>query len=179
MRSKRFRGGVVWMVVLFMLLIWPSIQVYNLFSPKIEASDPLKMLYEVAQFQMNLLKGSMQEAERIHTTDQLQKLKLVAYSAAFAHERLVRAVGKAKMPELSSLHKVVEMITLLQLNGDRPLTDSEKERISTSADAANRLYDSYALIYTSSGQWIASKREELISADKELMSVLDSYFAPQ
>ncbi|MBG9734527.1 S-adenosylmethionine decarboxylase [Paenibacillus alvei] len=179
MRPKRFRSGVVWMVVLFMLLIWPSIQVYNFLSPKIEASDPLKMLYEVVQFQMNLLKGSMQEAKRVHTTDQLQKLKLVAYSAAFAHERLVRAVGKDKLPELSSMNKVVEMITLLQLNGDRPLADSEKEVISTFADAANKLVDSYALIYNSSGHWIASQRKELILADKELISVLDSYFAPQ
>jgi hypothetical protein len=179
MRPRRFRGGIVWMVVLFMLLIWPSIQVYNLLLPKAGASDPLKMLYEVAQFQTNLLKGSLQEAARYDSTEPLQKLKLVAYSAAFAHERLVRAVGKKQLPELPSLNKVVETITLMQLNGDRPLTDSEKEMISMSAEAMTRLYDSYALVYNSSGGWVASKHEELVSADKDLKGVLDSYFTPK
>lgn len=167
------------MVILFMLLIWPSIQLYHVLSPKTEASDPLNMLYEVAQFQMNMLKGSIQEAKRYNSTETLQKVKLVAYSASFAHERLVRAVGAEKLPELPSISRFVEFITLLQLNGDRPLSDGEKELINAFADAIAKMYDSYSHAYHSSGQWVASKLDELKTLDQQISNVMNTYFSPK
>ncbi|WP_237728565.1 S-adenosylmethionine decarboxylase [Paenibacillus sp. OSY-SE] len=178
MRPKRFRAGAVLPVLLFILLIWPAYQLYGLLQPHSSTENPMIMLYEVAHFQMNLLNGSMQEAKRYDTATPLNKVKLVAYSTVYTHERLVKAVGAKKLTSLAGLSRFVEFVTVLQMSGERQLTDTEKEILGNAADHIATMYESYAHLFNASGQIISSKNDELQSAEQQLISALDRYLKP-
>lgn len=126
MRPRQFRTGPILAVLLFLLVLWPAMQLYGMLKPSHTSSDPLAMLYEVAQFQISLWQGTMQEAKRYESTAPLNKVKLVAYSANYTHDRLVRAVGGDRLAPLPGLSRFVEFITVLQISGDRQLTDLER-----------------------------------------------------
>ncbi|WP_042227326.1 hypothetical protein [Paenibacillus popilliae] len=179
MRRRQFRSGPVLAVLLFLLVLWPAMQLYGMLKPSSAGSDPLSMLYEVAQFQISLWQGTMQEAKRYESTAPLNKVKLVAYSAGYAHERLVRAVGGDRLAPLPGLRRFVEFITVLQISGDRLLTDLEQKVLEQAAAIAAQLSDSYAGLFHSSGKIIGSRNEALQAADQRLDETLERYFQPE
>ncbi|WP_240463707.1 S-adenosylmethionine decarboxylase [Paenibacillus apiarius] len=178
MKTKRFRAGAVLPVLLFILLIWPAYQLYGLLHPHAGKENPMIMLYEVAHFQMNLLNGAMQEAKRYDTATPLNKVKLIAYSTVYTHERLVKAVGAKKLASLSGLNRFVEFVTVLQMSGERQLTDTEQEILGNAADHIATMYESYGHLVNSSGQIISSKNDELHEAEQQLHAALDRYLNP-
>ncbi|MBG9793044.1 S-adenosylmethionine decarboxylase [Paenibacillus dendritiformis] len=179
MRPRQFRTGPVMAVLLFLLVLWPAMQLYGMLKSSHTSSDPLSMLYEVAQFQISLWQGTMQEAKRYESTAPLNKVKLVAYSAGYTHERLVRAVGEDRLAPLPGLSRFVEFITVLQISGDRQLTDLEREVLEQAAAIAPQLSDSYAGLFSSSGKIIGSKNEAVQAADQRLSETLERYFHPE
>lgn len=170
-RKTGWRKLGVWMI-LAVLIGWPLYRIYGYLSQSASSYDATLLLYQVAQFQVELLNSSLSEASKAGTTDELDSLRVTAYSANFAHERLVMAVGKERIANLHSIQQLVQAVIRLQIGGDRALKPEEKEAFVQAEKLFKPMYEGYGKLLTSSGKPVSSQNDKLKKLDAELDELL-------
>jgi len=141
---RRSTRTFLWTAVIVIALV-TLIQWIGTMTRQETAADPMRMLYEVSQLQVELLSSFVGEAAESETTADLNALKQAAYSADYTHRRLVLAGGK-DWPELASLSGLMDVIVRLQIGGDRRLSEEEKQLFETIAPHFNELQAAYATL---------------------------------
>ena len=141
---RRGARTLLWTAVMLLALV-TLIQWIGTMTRKEAAADPLRMLYEVSQLQVELLSSFVGEAAQAGSTAELNALKQAAYSADYTHKRLVMAGGKS-WPELASISELMDVIVRLQIGGDRRLSEEEKQLFRTIAPHFNELQAAYAAL---------------------------------
>jgi hypothetical protein len=129
------------------------------------------LLYQVSQFQMELLANAVSEAEKAKDTGQLDALKQAAYSANFTHERLVMAEGE-QLSELASMQQVLQYIVRLQIAGKRALKPEEAETLQAVGKLYQTMSEDYAKLMSSGGGVISSQNDKLKKTDKMIVEQL-------
>lgn len=172
------RGKPLIVVIVVLLIVWPAYQIYAFLTPGAQKADAQRMLYEVSLFQMGIVNSSLNESVHSRVTKELDSLKLAVYSAAYTHERLVKTVGGGRLQSLSSLNKMVEFITALQIGGDRPVSDQERQTLLTFQRQFGDMLGAYGQLFSSGGQVVASKNNTLTKTDAELAKLLDEQLSP-
>lgn len=156
-----------------LLLVVLVVQGYRMMRPQSEHEDASRMLYEVSLFQMQVLNTSLLDAADSGGTNDLNALKLAAYSAAYTHDRLVNAVGKDKLYALPAIGGLVDAITSWQIGGNRPLREEEKELLKEYSGIFSGAVQSYQQLLSDGGQVISSKNDDLKKAGKQLADLID------
>ncbi|OPA80326.1 hypothetical protein BVG16_06220 [Paenibacillus selenitireducens] len=176
--SGRGKGKLFIFVLLFLLIVWPSYQLYQVFGGSDHREDAGRMLYEVALFQMGLVQSSLTEVASMSNTGQLDAVKLAVYSANYTHDRLVLAYGKDKLKPLDAFNKMLEFITSAQIAGYRPLHAEEKQMLQEVKKLFGELYEAYAQLITSNGHVISSEAVIVSKANDSMMKVLEQQLKP-
>lgn len=172
MRKKPWGAAVLILLAGWMVLL-PLWQLADWAKIKREKGDAVQQLYEVAQFQMELLGSTMNEAAAVKTSGQLNEWKRAAYSAAFTHERLVTAsAGEALPGKLESMEMLLQWIMRVQLGGERPLKPEELELMKEVAKRYKALFEAYGRLRDKDGDPVSAAAGELTRADRELADVL-------
>lgn len=169
-RASLRKIGIGFMLVL--LVGWPLYRIYGYLSDTRETQDASVLLYQVAQFQIELLNSSLAKASGAGDTGELDALRLSAYSANYTHERLVQAVGEGKLAPLHSLEQLVSSVLRLQIGGKRALRPEEKEALEQAAKLFKDIYEGYGKLLSSSGKPISSQNDKLSKVDAELSELL-------
>jgi len=125
--------------------------------PTVKQEDAGKMLFEVTYFQMEVLNTSLMDALKVSYTDDLNALKLAAYSAQYSHERMVRAYGTGNLQSLSALGQLLDMITKSQIGGNRPLTDNERDLLTQYSTNFAELLPAYSALLDINNRIAASQ----------------------
>ncbi|GIO66123.1 S-adenosylmethionine decarboxylase [Paenibacillus sp. FSL M7-1455] len=172
MRRRNARD-LLFMGLTALLLLVLVIQGYRMMRPQTEHADAERMLYEVALFQMQVLNTSLLDAADSGGTNDLNALKLAAYSAAFTHDRLVNAVGKDRLYAFPAIGGLVDAITSWQIGGNRPLREEEKELLKEYSGIFSGAVQSYQQLLSDGGQVISSKNDDLKKAGKQLADLID------
>ncbi|CAM3083286.1 hypothetical protein PASE110613_15805 [Paenibacillus sediminis] len=137
-----------------------------------DGEDPKQMLFEVTLLQMNILNSSLNEAVKAEHTDELNELKLAAYTAKYTHDRFARTFAEGQLDELSGLSKLVAYITSLQIGGERSMTSEEQNVIHEAASVFSKMLPVYTDLLSSNDHIISSKEEELAIFAKELDTIV-------
>jgi hypothetical protein len=151
------------------IAVVPIYQLYGLLREQNQA-DANRLLYEVSLFQLDLLVRFMNETGQYHGTEELDPLKLAAYSAGFAHDRLVAAT-KGRLEPLAGFDRIVHYITGLQIGGRRLLTEKERELFAEAQEPLHRLYEAYGQAVNKRGDVISSMNGKLAEADRQLVAL--------
>ncbi|MDF2723696.1 MAG: hypothetical protein K0Q59_3371 [Paenibacillus sp.] len=170
-RKAGWRKFGIW-IVLLLLIGWPIYRIYGYMSVRSETYDASQLLFQVAQFQIELLNSGLAESAKAQDTKELDALRLSAYSANFTHERLVLAVGANKLTALHSLDQLVQYVLRLQIGGERALRADEKETLSKAAAMFKDIYEGYGKLLTGSGRPVSSQSDKLAKIDEELTEML-------
>ncbi|MEC0241602.1 hypothetical protein P4H66_17425 [Paenibacillus dokdonensis] len=171
MRRRRSRDLLFAGLILLLLTILVY-QGYRMMRPQAGHADAEKMLYEVSLFQMQVLNTSLMDASDSENTSQLNALKLAAYSAAFAHDRLVNSLGKDKVYSFSAIGDLVDALTTWQIGGNRPLSEVERELLVKYSELFSGAVSSYQQLLSESGHVISSKNDELEKTGKQLATLI-------
>ncbi|TNJ66477.1 hypothetical protein FE784_09405 [Paenibacillus hemerocallicola] len=170
-RRAGWRKFGIW-IVLLLLIVWPIYRIFGYMSQHSESYDASLLLYQVAQFQIELLNSSMAEAAKAKDTKELDSLRVSAYSANYTHERLVLAVGGNELTPLHSIEALVQYVLRLQIAGERVLKPEEKETLAKAAQTFKDIYEGYGKLLTSSGKPVSSQNDKLAKLDGELAESL-------
>jgi hypothetical protein len=170
-RRAGWRKFGVW-VVLFVLIVWPVYRIYGYFTQHEASYDASLLLYQVSQFQVELLNSSLSEADKAGMTNELDSLRLTAFSAGYTHERLVLALGQSKLTKLASIEQLVQFVTRLQIGGDRALKQEERDTFGKASLLFKQMYEVYGKLLTSGGRTVSSQNDKLAGLDKELEELL-------
>ncbi|WP_409341728.1 S-adenosylmethionine decarboxylase [Paenibacillus sp. MBLB4367] len=133
--------------------------------------DAAHLLFQVSQFQMELLANAVTEAEKAKNTDELNALKQAAYSANYTHERLVMAEGD-RLSELASMQQLLQYIVRLQIAGQRALKAEEVQTIQAAGKLYKTMNEDYAKLMSSGGSVISSQNDKLKKTDKAIVEQL-------
>lgn len=170
-RRAGWRKFGIW-IVLLVLIGWPIYRIYGYMSQHKESYEASLLLYQVAQFQIELLNSSLSEAAKAKDTKELDSLRLSAYSANYTHERLVLAVGGDELTALHSIEQLVQFVLRLQIGGERALKPEEKETLAKAAVTFKDIYEGYGKLLTSSGKPVSSQNDKVAKLDEELAELL-------
>ena len=176
-RRAGWRKFGVWIVV-FVLIIWPIYRIYGYLNQHTGSYNASVLLYQVAQFQIELLNSSLTEAAKAQDTRGLDSLRLSAYSANYTHERLVLAVGEGKLTPLHSIDQLVQYVLRVQIGGARALRPDEKETLAKAGQIFKDIFEGYGKLLSSSGKPLASHNDELAKFDEELAELLKKRLLP-
>lgn len=171
------RKLAVWLV-LAMLIVWPMYRIYGYLNAQPKSYDAAELLYQVAQFEIELLNSALLEAGKAKTTGELDSLRLAAYSADFTHERLTLAIGENRLVRLSSIERLLQYVLRLQIGGSRTVKADEKETLERSAQLFKAIYEGYGKLLTPSGSPSSSQNEKLKKLDDELAELLKKKLLP-
>jgi hypothetical protein len=169
---RRQAGKLGIYTLVLVLLIWPVLQVYDLFHSTSENTDATHLLYQVSLFQMELLTSYMQQTGTLADTAGLDALKQSLYSANYCHERLSLAVGSNHLALLSSMNQLMQYVLRLQVGGTRPLKTEEKQLFQDAALQFQDIYAIYEKLMSSSGTIIASEHGKLVKKDQFLSDMI-------
>ncbi|MGF7047172.1 hypothetical protein J2T13_001674 [Paenibacillus sp. DS2015] len=173
MLSRRKGKDILFLCVLMVLVACIVYEGYRMMRPSVKQEDAGKMLFEVTHFQMEVLNTSLMEALQASHTEDLNALKLAAYSAHYSHERMVRAYGTDNLQSLSALRKLLDMITQWQIGGNRPLTDNEHELLTKYSTIFAELLPGYTLLLDNNNRIVASQADHI----KQIGETLESLFS--
>ncbi|WP_248927437.1 S-adenosylmethionine decarboxylase [Paenibacillus hamazuiensis] len=163
------RTRKLWMYVLLALfIVWPVYHITEMLGGGEGKQDATKLLYQVSLFQMELLGGFLNDAAGAQNTSALNEMKQVLYSAQYAHEHLVLAVGEKELSALPSLNQLLQYVTRLQIGGQRPLKSEEVQTLQEVHKQFAELYDAYSKLMSSGDEIIGSQNKRLEKADKAI-----------
>lgn len=171
MRRTLLRKTVLVLIALF-ILIWPFYQLYGLLAGHRSSNNAVYLLFQVSQFQTELLNSYLQEAPRLNNTDQLNALKQAAYSVNYSHERLVMAMDEGDVARLNSVTRLMRYILRLQIGGQRPLKAEEKETLAALSAKFKDVYEAYGKLITPAGKAVSAQNDKLNKADDAAARVL-------
>src|SRR5690606_2695897 len=142
-RTKTYLKKMMGWLVVSALIIWPCYQIVQSLGESTEKADASKLLYQVAQFQMELLNSALSESTRATSSEELNALLLAVYSANYTHERLDLAEGKS-LTNLSSLEEMIQYLLRLQISGDRPLKQDERDTFAQAEPLYKGIFENYS-----------------------------------
>ena len=170
---RRKQRDLLFVGLLLILLVSLVYQGYRMMWPHTEGENAERMLFEVAQFQMQVLGTSLADAAGSSRTDELNALKLAAYSASYAHDRLAKTFGDGAVDPLKPVGDLVNVITEWQIGGDRLLTDAEKDMLLRYSQLYAGVMPVYEKLLSEDGHVIASQAGQLKKIGKELAKTLE------
>jgi hypothetical protein len=159
------------------LIVWPSYQIVNSLRSASEKHDASNLLYQVALFQMELLNSALIEGAEAKRSEELNELRLAAYSANFTHERLVLAEGKS-LSALHSLPELIQYLLRLQIGGERNLKQDETDTFAKAGAGFKVLFDNYSKLMSSGGKVVGSANDKMKKADDELYDLIHKKLQP-
>lgn len=170
---KRIRPGgwIVW-PLLGLLVFMPVYQLSGLLHAKESRQDAAHLLYQVSLFQMELFNSYLQDPAALQDTSRLNVLKQAAYSASYAHEKLVMAMGEDQLTSLRSLPRLMQYILRLQIGGNRPLKPEEIGTLREAGEYSRQMYDVYSHLLSSGDAVYSSQNNELKKLDREMDELL-------
>ncbi|WP_063860275.1 MULTISPECIES: hypothetical protein [unclassified Paenibacillus] len=172
MKKKIVRKAVIYSIVLF-LIIWPIYQLVQILGPHKEEHDATHLLYQVALFQMELLKSYLEEAAQSKDTAGLDAVGQALYSASYTHERMVLAVGGSEyLTSLDSMTQLTQYLKRLQVGGERMLKPDEIQTLKEVWVQYKSLYDLYEKLMASNGDIVSSQNTKLTELDRNLTSFI-------
>lgn len=171
MGRVRFKHVLIW-AVLLLFVVWPLYQLVDLVQSRSRTENTTRLLYRVSLFQIEMLSHSLNKAAAASGTRQLEALEPVLYSADYAHEHLVMALGSNRLATLDSPKEMMQYFTRLQLGGDRPLQERETQLIRKAAEKWEQMLMAYDGLLTERGRVNAAQNEKLENLDKELNGLL-------
>lgn len=169
---RRTIGSIVFVLMCGLLVVLPFWQLADWASTKQAKGDAVQLLYEVSDFQMELLGSTLNEAGGLKTTDQLNEWKRAAFAAQYTHERLAMAVGQDTLGKLDSLDTLLEWIMRAQIGGNRSLKQEEQKLLQEAGKKYTPIMEAYGKLMSSGGEVIGSVRGQLEDADGELSKLL-------
>ncbi|WP_442603440.1 S-adenosylmethionine decarboxylase [Paenibacillus sp. KN14-4R] len=176
MRLRKFKinGGILY-VLLAILLIWPTFQ---LFSGGSDSSghhgNAEKLLYEVSLFQMEILNSQLSNPSRFTQTTALDGVKSAVYSVSFTHERLRLAIGENNLADMDGLPQLLQYMMRLQMGAQRPLKSEEMEVFVAASKLVSEMYGNYEKLLTSTGEVVPSQNELLAGNNTKLRKLLQN-----
>ncbi|GAA3408388.1 hypothetical protein ACFFNY_12910 [Paenibacillus hodogayensis] len=170
-RHAGLRKMALWLALL-LLILWPISRIYGYLTQHRESANASLLLFQVSQFQIELLNSSLAEATKAGDTKELDALRLSAYSANYVHERLVQAVGDDRLTPLRSVEQLVQCVLRLQIGGSRALKADEKEALGEASRAFKDVYEGYGKLLTSSGKLVSSQNDKVAKLDEQLAELL-------
>ncbi|AJS57493.1 hypothetical protein [Paenibacillus sp. IHBB 10380] len=170
--SRRKGKDRLFLCVLIVLVAFVVYEGYRMVRPTATQEDAGKMLFEVTYFQMEVLNTSLMDALQVSYTEDLNALKLAAYSAHYSHERMVRTYGKGHLQSLSALEQLLDRITKWQIGGNRPLTDSERDLLTQYSTNFAELLPVYSLLLDHNDRIASSQADHIKQIDENLDSLL-------
>jgi hypothetical protein len=126
------------------------------------------MLFEVVNFQIGILNSSLVDAIQVNNTQELDGLKLAAYSVNFGHERMVRAFGNDELEHLPAIEELVNMITGWQIGGDRPLSQQERNLLVEYHSIITEIVPIYAILINDDQQVSSLQANQLNTLGHQL-----------
>jgi len=168
------RNGAGWIVgsALCIMLMVSLFQLLAAMRSPDGGDRAVRLLYQVSRFQMELLNSSLANAAVFQQTDQLNEVKQAAYSAHYAHERLVLALGERRLANLEGLTQLMQYILRLQIGGQRALRADELSTLQEAGKLFAQMYETYGKLFTSGGAIASSQNSRLVKLDKELAELL-------
>lgn len=165
---RKHYGWVVWTLLALFMLVMPVWQLMDWKEAKRSSGETVRLLFEVASFQMEVLGSAMNETGQVKTTGQLNEWKRTIYAADYTHERLVQAVGGDRLPMLHSADALLQWIMRLQIAGDRPLRGEEIELMKEVSKRFRPMIEAYGKLMGTDGSLNGTRSGELGKADQEL-----------
>ncbi|GAB6991425.1 hypothetical protein [Paenibacillus pini] len=170
---RRRRGkDFIFLGLMIVLIGFIVFEGYRLMRPQSDRADAGQMLFEVAHFQMQILSTSLLDATNSTHTDQLNGLKLAAYSAAYSHQRLASVFGASSLNQLSAIADLVNLISEWQIGGDRPLSEQDRKIIRQYSEKFGGVLPVYQQLMSASGHVISSQDDDLERINKELSLIV-------
>ncbi|OAB48098.1 hypothetical protein [Paenibacillus antarcticus] len=166
--KRRKNKDILFLCVILLLVGSLLYQGYQMLKPNEEKMNASQMLFEVADFQMEILNSSLMEAVHMNATGQLAGLKLAAYAANFGHERMVKAFGKNELKTLPAIGELVNMITSWQIGGERPLSQKERDLLVEFSTKFSEVLPIYSLLVNSNNQIVSTQSGQLAQLGKQL-----------
>jgi len=174
MNKRRIGRMVVWLIPILMIM-WGSYQLIDLYQGKTSRANASRMLYEASQFQIELMSRFMSEAQNARTSAELNAVKNAVYSASFVHDRLVRAYPAGQIDGLESLAELLQYILHLQIGGDRPLKEEERETLHELEPVVTKLAEAYGGLMTERAELNRYERSLLKQLDDDLSKIVQRY----
>lgn len=170
---RRYRaGGWAVLAIAGILIMFSFYQIGTLLHKGKTSHDAARLLYQVAQFQMEMLNSSLNDSAGWSDTTQLNSVKLAAYSANYTHERLVMAMGEEHLAALESLPELMQYILRLQIGGRRTIQPDELAVLQKSGALFKEMYEAYGKLLSSGGQVVSSQNDKLMKTDKVITELL-------
>ncbi len=172
MSKKRARA--LFYLLLIMLIGWPVVQMYQVYVDVPERENALVMLHQVSVFQLQILNSSTAEAGRVDSTGALDSLQQAVYTAQFAHQRLMMAVGRGEVTEWGALNDFLQYVLSLQITGNRTLMPEEIQVLERMHAYVVAVQPVYKQLITDQGKLHTSVSEELAKLDEEMRLFLQA-----
>ncbi|UHA74375.1 hypothetical protein [Paenibacillus sp. 481] len=166
------RRSLIGLVAVFMLIVWPSYQIFSLVKDRDLPSNASRMLFEVSSFQMDMLHGAITRAKHAKSVNEWNEIKMMAFASAFAHERLANVFSEDDLNDLPSLKRIVDYVTAVQINGERPLKEEERHAMEAVQQLVANMQTVYAGLVNEEGRVLSSKWSELTTLDEKISALL-------
>jgi uncharacterized membrane protein len=156
-------------MVLFaaVLIGWPLIRLTDRIGDRPDPYTAVRMLHQVASFQMELVSSNLRTAAAAANTSQLELLQQSVYAAQYAHQRLRLAVN-GELAELEGLDLLMQVIFHLGIGGDRTLTAAERSLFSEAAPMMQDMHEAYRELLSGDARIIGSRNDALREADRRM-----------
>ncbi|GIQ70202.1 hypothetical protein XYCOK13_30260 [Xylanibacillus composti] len=168
----RQKAKALFYVLLFILIGWPIVQMYQVYVAKPEQENATVLLHQVSMFQLQLLQSVTTEAAGAGSTGSLNSLQQAAYTMQFVHQRLELAAGKGKVAGLEALADFQQYLLSLQITGNRALRPEETQVLERMNKFVGSLQPIYGRLITDEGKVSKPANEELAQADEAMRQFL-------
>lgn len=172
MLSRKRAGRIFIWTIPLLLAVLGAYQLVDLYAGKAAHENASRMLFEAANFQIEMMSRFMSEAKGVRTSGQLNSLKNAVYSAAYVHDRFANSFPAGQIDRLESLDELLQYVLHLQIGGDRPLKEEEREIMLEAEPLLAELAEVYAGLMTEQGKLNRYERGLLRDLDDRLLHVL-------
>lgn len=170
---SRQKAKALFYVLIFMLIGWPVVQMYQVYAPKHERQHATVLLHQVSMFQMQILRSVIADTASATSTGALVPLQHAVYSMQFVHQRLEWAVGKGKVAELKALTDFLQYVLSLQIPGNRALKPEEVQILERMNEYVVSVQPIYERLITEEGKVSKTANGELSQADEGMRQILE------
>jgi hypothetical protein len=173
------RNRTKWRQYLFIAVLaaWPLYSLFSAAAGSHGKEDAAKLLFQVAQFQMEVLGSYMVDMDQKKSTGDLDALKQALYSAQFTHERLVLAIGEESLGQMDSLKQLQQTILRMQIGSVRPLKPEELQLFAEVKPHFAQMFEAYGKLWSSGSAMVPSQQKKLAEEDKALALLLKKKLA--
>ncbi|KIL40327.1 hypothetical protein SD70_14515 [Gordoniibacillus kamchatkensis] len=161
---------------LAILLLWSVSQTVGMLRSGGHSDESaVRLLYQVSELHIELLGSQLKQAAGAKTAAELEPLKQALYTAAFTHDKLVKAVGEQNLTPLHSLTELSQLMLRLQLGGTRAVKPDEAALLQETAGLFAELEESYGKLLSSGDAVVASQNRAIAETDEKLVKLLQKH----